>query len=104
MKQVFSVLSISCVALLTIFLSTTSTGCKKGDDGAKGHTGTANVKYSPWTDVTFSPAKNTAGDTVAWTATMNAPQITKNILDSGVVKVYVNVNTAADPYVVPLPV
>lgn len=103
MKQVFSVLSIASVALLTIFLSATSTGCKKGDDGAKGDTGTANVMFSKWQDVTFTPAKNSAGDTVAWTATMNAPKLTQSILDSGVVKVYLNAGTEADPAVFALP-
>lgn len=103
MKHVFSFLSVACVALLTIFFSTSSTGCKKGDDGAKGDTGTANVMFSAWTDVTFSPAKNSAGDTVAWVTEINAPKITKNILDSGTVKVYMNAGTAADQVVVPCP-
>jgi hypothetical protein len=103
MKQVFSVLSVACVAFFTLFLSTTNTGCKKGDDGAKGDTGTANVMFSPWTDVIFTPAKNSAGDTVAWVAEMNAPKLTKNILDSGTVKVYLNAGTSADPFIVSLP-
>lgn len=104
MKQVFSVFSIACVALFTILLSTTNTGCKKGDDGAKGDTGTANVMYSPWLDVTFEPDTDANGDTVIWYGTIDAPKITKAILDSGSVKVYFNVNTAAEPAVFPLPI
>ena len=69
MKHVFSVLSVTCVAFFTIFLSTTNTGCKKGDDGAKGDTGTANVMFSPWLDVDYAPTLNNAGDTVIWFAT-----------------------------------
>src|SRR5687767_1319043 len=103
MKHVFSVLSVTCIAFFTIFLSSTNTGCKKGDDGAKGDTGTANVMFSKWETVIFDPAVNTTtGDTVAWTGTLPAPKLTKGIIDSGIVKVYVNVNTAADPAVFPL--
>lgn len=104
MKHVFSVLSVTCVAFFTIFLSTTNTGCKKGDDGAKGDTGTANVMYSPWTDVDYAPTLNNAGDTVIWFATMAAPKLTKAILDSGTVKVYFNVGSSADPLIFPLPI
>ena len=103
MKHVFSVLSVG-VAFLTITLSTTSTGCKKAKDGAKGDTGTANVQYSPWLDVDFSPQKNTAGDTVIWFGEIAAPKITKTILDSGVVKVYLNVGTSTNPLIFPLPI
>jgi hypothetical protein len=103
MKHVFSVLSVTCIAFFTIFLSTTNTGCKKGDDGAKGDTGTANVMFSPWLTVDYAPTLNSAGDTVIWFATIPAPKITKAIIDSGTVKVYVNIGSSADPYVFPLP-
>jgi hypothetical protein len=102
MKHVFSVFSVACVAAFTLFLSTTGSSCKK-EKGDKGDTGTANVRFSAWQDVTFAVVKNNAGDTVAWTATMNAPAITKTILDSGVVKVYVNVGTATNEAVFALP-
>jgi len=104
MKHVFSVFSVACVAAFTLFLSTTGSSCKKGDKGDKGDTGTANVQFSNWLDVTFTPAKNSNGDTVAWTATLNAAAITKTILDSGTVKVYVNAGTAASPAIFPLPI
>ncbi|WP_205512513.1 hypothetical protein [Longitalea arenae] len=105
MKHVFSVLSVACVAFFTILLSSTSTGCKKGDDGAKGDTGTANVIYSPWLDVNYDAVTNTAGDTVYYyQATIAAPKLTKAIIDSGTVKVYLNLGSAASPEVWPLPI
>lgn len=104
MKQVFSVLSVTCVAFFTIFLSTTNVSCKKGDDGAKGDTGTANVMFSKWLDVTFEPRTNTNGDTVLWLAEIDAPQLTKGVLDSGTVKVYLNIGTVTDQIVFPLPI
>jgi hypothetical protein len=103
MKQVFSVFSVTCVAFFTLFLSTTNVSCKKGDDGAKGDTGTANVMFSGWFDVQFEPGKNNAGDTVIWSAEINAPKITKGILDSGTVKLYVNVNPSSNPAIFALP-
>jgi hypothetical protein len=77
----------------------------KGDKGDKGDTGTANVIYSAWLDVAFTPVKNTTtGDTTAWLATIAAPKLTNAILTSGAIKVYVNAGTAAQPVVFPLPV
>jgi hypothetical protein len=104
MKHVFSALSVIGVAFFAITLSTTNTGCKKAKDGAKGDTGTANVMYSPWLDVDFSPATNNAGDTVIWFGTITAPKITASILDSGVVKAYVNLGTATNKLIFPLPI
>lgn len=102
MKQVFSVLSVACVAFFTLFLSTTNVSCKKGDTGPKGDTGVANAIYSAWTNVTFSGAVLQTGDTVT-TATINAPKITKDVLDKAEIKVYANLGTAAAPNVVPIP-
>ncbi|MCS3800345.1 hypothetical protein [Niastella sp. OAS944] len=104
MKQIFSVLSVTCVAFFTLFLSTTNVSCKKGDDGAKGDTGTANVMFSGWQDVLFNPVKNTAGDTIAFTAEVAASKINKAILDSGTVKVYLNVGSPTTPSVFALPI
>lgn len=105
MKHVFSVLSVTCVAFFTIFLSATNTGCKKGDDGAKGDTGTANVMFSPWLDVQYEEITNTAGDTIYYyAATIPAPKLTKAILDSGTVKVYWNYGSPADQLIFPLPI
>ncbi|OQP51853.1 hypothetical protein A4H97_27000 [Niastella yeongjuensis] len=103
MKHVFSVLSVACVAFFTLFLSTTNVSCKKGDTGPKGDTGVANAIYSPWIDVQFTDgALVRPGDTVA-VATIPAPQITKDVLDKGLVKVYANFGTAADPNIVAIP-
>jgi hypothetical protein len=59
-----------------------------GSKGAKGDTGTANVEYSRW-DSSFS------GTSAVWAV----PAITRGILDSGTVLVYVSQNG----YVYPLP-
>jgi hypothetical protein len=59
-----------------------------GPQGPKGDTGTANVIYSKW-DSSFS------GTSAVW----SVPAITKGILDSGTVLVYVQQNG----YVYPLP-
>jgi hypothetical protein len=102
MKQVFSVLSVTCVAFFTIFLSTTNVGCKKGDDGAKGDTGNANVAYSAWLNVAYQKQALAPGDTII-VAGITAPKLTDSILHKGDVKVFINVGTASDPTVVPLP-
>jgi hypothetical protein len=99
MKHIFSVFSIVCVASFTMLLSTMNSSCKKGDDGAKGDTGTANVIYSPWLDVTFTGGS----DTTFWEAAISAPKLTKAILDSGMVKVYVNLGSSTAPLIFPLP-
>ena len=96
MKHVFSVLSMAAVILLTVFATTT--GCKKGDTGPKGDTGVANAIYSPWFDVTM----NSQGDTIFW-KDIDAPKLTKDILDKGSIKVYINFGTPAQPDVSPLP-
>ena len=104
MKHVFSVLSVACVAFFTLFLSTTTVSCKKGDTGPKGDTGVANAMYSKWQKVTFGGAILQSGDTVAL-GTMDAPALTKDILNKGTVHVYTSLNddTASNPIIVPLP-
>jgi hypothetical protein len=102
MKHVFSVLSVTCVVFFTLFLSTSTVSCKKGDTGPKGDTGVANAIYSPWIDVTFDGAVLGSGDTVG-VGTITAPKITKDVLDKAVVKVYVNLGTAAAPNIYPIP-
>jgi hypothetical protein len=54
-----------------------------GPGGSKGDTGTANVIYSKW-DSSFS------GTSAIW----NVPQITRSILDSGVILVYFRAGAA----------
>lgn len=75
-----------------------------GPAGPNGAPGTANVIYSNWLDVTYTPITNEAGDTVfAYSASITAPKLTADILNSGEVKVYINWETAAAPLVDPLP-
>jgi hypothetical protein len=102
MKQVFSVLSVTCVAFFTIFLSTTNVSCKKGDTGPKGDTGNANVIYSGWLNVQYNEVVPQPGDTF-YTATIQAPKITDSIINKGDVRVFINTGTAAAPEILPLP-
>jgi len=77
-----------------------------GATGPKGDTGTANVIYSPWLDVTYAPDTVHVGsvvDTVWWLANITAPKLTQTILDRGEIKVYMNWGTQANPDVAPLP-
>jgi hypothetical protein len=103
MKQIFSVLSVTSVAFFTLFLSTTNVSCKKGDTGPKGDTGNANVIYSGWLDVAYTPVKNTAGDTLYMESSIPAPKLTDSILSKGDVKVFLNLGTAAAPEIVSIP-
>jgi hypothetical protein len=102
MKQVFSVLSVTCVAFFTIFLSTTNVSCKKGDTGPKGDTGNANVAYSAWLNVQYNYQLDQFGDTF-YVASINAPKITDSVLNKGDVRVFINVGTAAAPEILSLP-
>jgi hypothetical protein len=80
-------------------------GGPAGPAGPAGQTGTANVIYSDWLDVTFDTVWNQTRDTVlAYTATIPAPKLDSAILTTGEVKVYMNVNSANDPVVYPLPI
>src|SRR6478735_7196962 len=72
-----------------------------GPQGPAGQPGTANVIYSDWTD-TLTYGLLGAPDTIA--GALLAPQLTADILNNGEIKVYANLNTPADPFVVPLPV
>ncbi|CAL1519877.1 hypothetical protein [Chitinophaga sp. MM2321] len=77
-----------------------------GAAGPKGDTGVANIIYSDWLDVGYLPDTTTANgplDTLGWYSQVAAPKLSKTILSTGEVKVYWNLNTAADPIIVPLP-
>lgn len=78
-----------------------------GPGGSKGDPGTANVIYSDWLDVAFKPdTVHRAGgkiDTIGYFANFSAPKLSVSILTSGEVKVYINLSTAADPVIAPLP-
>jgi hypothetical protein len=77
-----------------------------GPNGPKGDSGVANVTYSAWLDVGYAPDTIHTGaiiDTIGWFSGINAPKITNDILNRGVVKVFLNANTPAQPAVLPLP-
>lgn len=67
---------------------------QQGPQGPKGDVGATNVIYSAWLDVTY---------TSNGVATITAPKLTKDILNSGMVKVYVNLDTSDDPFIVAVP-
>lgn len=56
---------------------------EQGPEGEKGDAGVVNIIYSSWAHLSFS--KNANGYFVA---TINAPQLTRDILDKGEVAVY----------------
>ena len=113
---------VSLVAITFIF-----TQCQKGDTGPagpagpagaagaagpagatgpKGDTGTANVIYSPWLDVDYEADTIHNGaviDTVGFYATIAAAKLTNAILNSGEIKVYVNLGTSTTPVITALP-
>lgn len=70
-----------------------------GAAGAQGPAGTANVFYSNWLDLTFTP--NT--DSSTWTGQIAAARLVDSIIQRGDVKVYVNIGTVATPVIAPLP-
>lgn len=91
------------VLLLCVTLATL--GCAKGDTGPtgpKGDPGTANVIYSEWYSPPTWNAVTLYG--VAWrTFTMGAPSLTQDVVDHGVVLVYMRF-VGYNPDVVQLPV
>ena len=112
--------------LLVILFATTLflANCKKGDpgepgaagqngaqgpagpQGPKGDAGTANVIYSDWLDVAFLPDTVHTGntiDTIGFYSTISAPKLDMDMLSKGEMKIYVNLNSAADPAISVLP-
>lgn len=80
----------------------------KGDKGDKGDAGTANVIYSAWTDTAKwlpdTVHNGSVVDTISFTAIIKAPQLSLDILNMGMVKVYADFNgDDTDPTVVALP-
>lgn len=77
-----------------------------GATGAQGPVGTANVIYSEWLDVAFDADTVHTGariDTIGFYTVIDAPKLTTDILTTGEIKVYVNLDAADDPYIAPLP-
>jgi len=76
-----------------------------GSTGPKGDTGTANVIYSPWLDVTYTAETDpNTGDTLDFVAHITANKLTQAILDKGEMKVYMNWGTQTNADVAPLPI
>ncbi|ANE52895.1 hypothetical protein [Flavisolibacter tropicus] len=115
---------------LSIVLAVTIVSCQKGEDGAQGPAGPAgpagavgaqgpagatgpagqpgssNVIYSNWLDVPYAADTIHTGaviDTLGFIALIDAPKLVDSIINKGIIKVYWNANTAADPTVVALP-
>jgi len=79
-----------------------------GAPGPKGDTGTANVIYSAWTDVTYTPIIQDTGtpakpDTLFYVGAIVAPKLTSNVISKGEISVYLNAGSATSPYIYPLP-
>ncbi|NML36638.1 hypothetical protein HHL17_05450 [Chitinophaga sp. G-6-1-13] len=78
-----------------------------GPGGSKGDPGTANVIYSDWLDIVYKPdtihRSNGTIDTLGYFANIAAAKLTASILNTGEVKVYINLSSAADPTITSLP-
>ena len=77
-----------------------------GAQGPKGDTGTANVIYSQWLDVTYKPDTVHNGnivDTVGFFANIPSQDLTSDILNGGDMHIYVNLGTSDNPEIVLLP-
>ncbi len=121
MKRYFDLKVLTTLLAITVLFAY----CKKGDTGAtgatgpagaagaagatgsKGDTGTANVIYSPWLNLTFadtSTDNNGVLDTLSFFyVDINAPKLDTSILSTGDMKVYVNIGTPANSEILPLP-
>jgi hypothetical protein len=78
----------------------------QGAQGSQGDPGTANVIYSNWLNVSFDADTVHNGaviDTIGFYSTIEAAGLDNSILTSGEIKVFLNLGTADDAYVVPLP-
>ena len=73
-----------------------------GTPGTPGAPGAANVIYSAWLNVTFSPNS----DNSLWVGTVSAPRLVDSILNRGEIKVYLNAgsDSVGGQFVVPLPI
>lgn len=106
---------MSSACIIVAFLLVAAASCKKGDigpvgpagatgaTGPKGDTGTANVMYSAWLDAKFQPELDNNGAVTDYFVDITTPKLTNTILTSGDMKVYLNLQTAATPAVVPIP-
>lgn len=109
-RNLISPLVLLSGLLLVMFM----TSCGKdgspgpaGPAGPKGDTGSGTVIYSDWLDVPFAPDTiHTSGgsiDTIGYYAIIDAPKLTKELLSTADVKVYINTDDVSDPLIYPLP-
>ncbi|MGN6438324.1 MAG: collagen-like triple helix repeat-containing protein [Agriterribacter sp.] len=78
----------------------------QGTQGPEGDPGTANVIYSDWLDVGYAADTVHDGatiDTIGFYTAIEAPDLDNAILTNGEIKVYVNLGTADEPVIAPLP-
>lgn len=104
---------LSCLLAATVLIG----ACKKGDPGpagekgdkgdtgaqgatgSKGDPGTANVLYSDWLDLGFSLDQASG----VFFTQINETKVTEDLLSKGEIKVFINLGTAAQKVVAPLP-
>jgi len=121
MKQVNTLTTLCFVAVFALVIASCSKDGPAGPAGAagpagpagaagatgpKGDTGVANVIYSPWLDATYTADTIHTGaiiDTIGFYYLAAAPKLTNAILTTGEIKVYINLESAATPRIVPLP-
>lgn len=127
MKQFFSVpvpisnmkrrnLFSPLLLLAGLFVVLLMTSCSKdgaagpeGPAGPKGESGvgSSEVIYSEWLDVAYKPDTihlvNGKIDTIGYFAAIEVPKLTKALLSTADVKVYLNSSDASDPTVYSLP-
>lgn len=86
MKQASRLMFIYLILLIL------ASGCtKKGDTGATGAKGTANVMYSSWASLKMSYNSTDS----AYEQTITADSITQSVLDSGLVLTYIKYTNSA---------
>jgi hypothetical protein len=87
-----SIFSIRLVAVVMMAVVVISSCSKEGDTGPQGPSGpqgpagSVNMISSDWKSITF-----TGGS--PWTGELSAPELTQEILDKGVIKLYFNANS-----------
>jgi|WetSurMetagenome_2_1015567.scaffolds.fasta_scaffold75842_2 hypothetical protein len=91
---------ISLLFLMSMFVLAFFDACKGGEDGEDGETGTANVIYSDWIQLTGNWRDSTIRSDNYYVRHFNASDLTQEIIDSGVVMCYVKMGT----WISPLPV
>ena len=116
-KLTFQIAAIAFVAASILFASCSKEGPAgaagpagpagpAGGQGPKGDDGTANVIYSEWLDVAYEADTLHDGatiDTIGFITTIDVPQLDNAILTSGEIKAYVNLNSADEPVIAPIP-